>query len=98
MMTLENYLAVAYVLLQNQETDENPFANIPVPAYDLEELKDQINRQDDYMAEDGWVDYGDDRVNTMPDGVEAIERHKEKYDPEKIKAEILAAKEEEERR
>ena len=57
-------------------------------SYNLEKLQSDINtnhrNQNDYVAEDGWVDYGNDNVNTIPPE-EEVERHEEKYDPEAVK-------------
>lgn len=73
MLTLEQYLNVAYLWHAEQHQGYNPFDR----PENIEELQSMIN-QDEYatMPADGWIDVANDGVSTIEDD---IERHAEKF-------------------
>ena len=65
MMTLEQYLQVARMWYAEQHDEFNPFEG------DFDILNDEgdiIKQGPEYkVADDGWVDYADDGINTIAD-------------------------------
>ena len=60
MMTLEQYLQVAYIWFAEKQEEYNPF-NSEAMDEEYDELAEQINGPlGDQVADDGWVDYNDD--------------------------------------
>lgn len=60
MMTLEQYLQVAYIWFAEKQEEYNPFNSEAATVEDFDELADQINGPPgDRVADDGWVDYND---------------------------------------
>ena len=76
MMTLEQYLQVAYIWYAEKQEGYNPFNGSEA---EYEELANEINGPlEDKVADDGWVDYNDN-VNTV-EGKEDDLKHEDKFE------------------
>ena len=86
MMTLEQYLSVAHLWYAEQEANFNPFES-QNSQLEFLDLQNQINNGANYdgvVAEDGFVDYAQDNINTI-EPAEEQERHAEKFDAEALR-------------
>ncbi len=101
MMTLESYLTVAHLWYAEQQAGFNPYDG---SAEEFLRLQSSIN--DNYqnaeteadgsvVAEDGWIDYAQDNVNTVEIIEEADkERHGDKFNKEEYEKSLMPKVEE----
>ena len=95
MTTLENYLTVAHLWLAEQKADFNPFDGSVEDFLRLQTSINNIETEADgsVMAEDGWIDYAQDNVNTVEElDAEDKERHGDKFDKEEYERSQIVQK------
>lgn len=84
MMTLEQYLNVAYMWQAEKSEGYNPFEGL---ANWQDEFMGQQDFEEGSVADDGWVDYPDN-VNTIP-VEEEKEKHAERFDPAEFNKSVM---------
>ncbi len=87
-MTLEQYLSVAHLWYADKEGNFNPFEsqNSQLEFLDLQKQINDHHEYDGKVADDGFIDYAQDNINTI-EPEEEKERHDQRFDPEALRLE-----------